>query len=116
MAGFKRVPGVPRQAAARNLVIDHLALGVYAARAHARVLAFVVHAGLALNAVGVLDTLWPASCVRIPRVVWQTRAGAGSVAFLADGVRAAWGWIAWQRHWEGNCGIRNEYNVNKFLE
>lgn len=84
MTRFQRIPSVTGQAAARRLMINHLALSIYATSAYARILALIIYTSFCVNAIRVLNAFWSASLVRISRVIRQTGARTSSVSFFAD--------------------------------
>lgn len=95
MAGLERVPGVAGEAAAGRLMIINLTLSVDPARAHARILAFIVDASLRVRTVRVLYAFRSATLVRIAGVIGQAGARARAITLFTHGVCTAWRRIAW---------------------
>lgn len=74
MAGLERISSITGETTARRLMIVDLTLRVNPARAHTRVLALVVDAGLGVRAVRILDALRPAALIRLAGVARQAGA------------------------------------------
>lgn len=89
-ARHQRVAREAGRARAHGRVVRHVALGVRAACARARVGALVVEAGAVARALGVLHALGPAARVRVAVVARQARARARALPLAAHRVRPAW--------------------------
>ena len=103
----ERVAFVSLPADADGHVIGHAAVGVRAARVHARTLAPVAHAALVLRAVGVQHALGSARDERVADVARRAHASHGSALFATVGVQAASvgraAGLGWFFHYRFDC-------------
>lgn len=86
-------------------MINYLTVSILSARSWAWIFTFRTHASLVWCTVWVYDTFRSAAFIRITEIFRQTRAGACTVRFSANGICSTWWW--WAHIFSGyfyNCG------------
>lgn len=85
----ERIAGVARATRARRQVVHDLAICVGTAGSRTWILALVAYARPVGGAVRIQDALWTTAFVRVTHIVGEATAGACSVLFPTNCVRAA---------------------------